>query len=206
MYRFFIKRLLDIFLSLFFFIVLGWLFLLISICLYFANKGAGIFFLQERPGLGGEHFKILKFKTMTDERDKEGNLLPDHQRLTKIGSIIRSLSIDELPQFFNVLKGEMSLIGPRPLLIEYMPYYSVREQLRHSVRPGITGWAQVHGRNHLPWDERLELDAWYAENLSLKVDFMIFVKTIKNVIQRKDVSVDTDAAETNLAEERRSKL
>lgn len=166
--------------------------LVITVWLHFANKGAGAFFLQERPGKDGKIFKVIKFKSMTDERDADGNLLPDAQRLTKVGRFVRSTSIDELPQLINVLKGDMALIGPRPLLPRYLPYYTKREQLRHTVRPGITGWAQVHGRNNLNWDDRLELDAWYVENLSFLLDVRIFMKTIVNVLKRKDVVVALD--------------
>ena len=189
MYKFFFKRILDFCISLVALVCLSPILLVVTIWLHFANKGAGAFFLQERPGKDAKIFKIIKFKTMTDERDADGNLLPDAQRLTKVGRIIRSTSIDELPQLINVLKGDMAFIGPRPLLVQYLPYYTEREKLRHSVRPGISGWAQVNGRNNLPWDERLELDAWYAENLSFSLDCKVLIKTIKNVINRKDIVV-----------------
>lgn len=189
MYKFFFKRILDFFISLLALICLSPILLVVTIWLHFANKGAGAFFFQERPGKDAKIFKIIKFKTMTDERDEDGNLLPDAQRLTKVGKIVRSTSIDELPQLINVLKGDMSFIGPRPLLVQYLPYYTDREKLRHSVRPGISGWAQVNGRNNLPWDERLEFDAWYAENLSFSLDCKVIIKTIKNVIKRKDIVV-----------------
>jgi lipopolysaccharide/colanic/teichoic acid biosynthesis glycosyltransferase len=189
MYKFFFKRILDFCISLVALVCLSPILLVVTIWLHFANKGAGAFFLQERPGKDAKIFKIIKFKTMTDERDADGNLLPDAQRLTKVGRIIRSTSIDELPQLINVLKGDMAFIGPRPLLVQYLPYYTEREKLRHSVRPGISGWAQVNGRNNLPWDERLELDAWYAENLSFCIDCKVIIKTIKNVINRKDIVV-----------------
>ena len=189
MYKNFFKRILDFCISLVALICLSPILLVVTIWLHFANKGAGAFFLQERPGKDAKIFKIIKFKTMTDERDADGNLLPDAQRLTKVGRIIRSTSIDELPQLINVLKGDMAFIGPRPLLVQYLPYYTEREKLRHSVRPGISGWAQVNGRNNLPWDERLELDAWYAENLSFSLDCKVIIKTIKNVINRKDIVV-----------------
>lgn len=189
MYKSFFKRILDFCISLVALVCLSPILLVVTIWLHFANKGAGAFFLQERPGKDAKIFKIIKFKTMTDERDADGNLLPDAQRLTKVGRIIRSTSIDELPQLINVLKGDMAFIGPRPLLVQYLPYYTEREKLRHSVRPGISGWAQVNGRNNLPWDERLELDAWYAENLSFSLDCKVLIKTIKNVINRKDIVV-----------------
>lgn len=147
----------------------------VTIWLHFANKGAGAFFLQERPGLHGKIFKIIKYKTMTDERDAEGNLLPDKDRITAVGKFVRKTSIDELPQLINVLKGDMALIGPRPLLPEYLPYYTERERLRHTVRPGISGWAQVNGRNHVLWEERFEYDAYYAEHLSFAMDIRIII-------------------------------
>ncbi|MCM1140864.1 MAG: sugar transferase [Muribaculum sp.] len=161
----------------------------VTLWLHFANKGAGAFFLQERPGKDGRIFKVVKFKTMTDERDANGNLLPDADRLTKVGRFVRSTSIDELPQLWNVFKGDMSLIGPRPLLVKYLPYYTEREKLRHTVRPGITGLAQVNGRNHIEWDDKLEFDAYYTENLSLKLDTKIFFKTILNVFKGSDIEL-----------------
>ena len=189
MYKHFFKRLID-FCIVFMALLIFWpILLVITIWLHFANKGAGAFFFQERPGKDGKIFKVIKYKTMTDEKDENGNLLPDAQRLTKVGRFVRSTSIDELPQLINVLKGDMSLIGPRPLLVKYIPYYSEREQLRHTVRPGITGWAQVHGRNHELWEERFELDAYYVEHLSLWMDIRIILTTIKNVLQRKDIEV-----------------
>lgn len=189
MYKHFFKRFFDFWIALVALICISPILIVVTIWLHFANKGAGAFFFQERPGKDGKIFKVIKFKSMTDERDAEGNLLPDAQRLTKIGRFVRSTSIDELPQFINVLKGDMSLIGPRPLLVKYLPYYSEREQLRHTVRPGITGWAQVHGRNHVLWEERFEYDAYYAEHLSLTMDLRIIFTTIKNVLQRKDIEV-----------------
>ena len=189
MYRLFFKRFFDFCISLIALLLIGWFLILIAIWLHFANKGAGAFFLQERPGRNGRLFKVIKFKSMTDERDENGNLLPDAQRLTKVGRFVRSTSIDELPQLVNVLKGDMAFIGPRPLLVKYLPYYSEREQLRHTVRPGITGWAQVHGRNHVLWEERFEYDAYYVEHLSLGMDLKILFTTIKNVLQRKDIEV-----------------
>ena len=179
--------------------------IVVTIWLHFANKGAGALFFQERPGKDGKIFKVIKFKTMTDETDSNGNLLPDSERLTKAGIFVRSTSIDEFPQLINVLKGDMSLVGPRPLLVQYLPYYTEREQLRHSVRPGISGWAQVHGRNKVGWDERLELDAYYAEHISFMLDLKIFFMTIKNVLIRKDISVDSNMVETYFDEERKEK-
>lgn len=189
MYKHFFKRLIDFFIA---FIALGILFIplvLIILWLHFANKGAGAFFFQERPGKNGKIFKVIKFKSMTDERDTNGVLLSDADRITPIGRLVRATSIDELPQLINVLKGDMALIGPRPLLPEYLSYYTDREQLRHTVRPGITGWAQVNGRNNVDWDTRLELDAWYVEHLSFFLDMKIVFKTISNVLKRKDVTV-----------------
>ena len=197
MYRSFFKRLLD-FCIVFFALLLIWPILLcIAIWLHFANKGAGAFFFQERPGKDEKIFKVIKFKTMNDVRDVDGNLLPDSERITKVGRFIRSTSIDELPQLINVLKGDMSLIGPRPLLPSYLPYYTTRERLRHTVRPGITGWAQVNGRNNLNWDDRLECDAYYVENLSLLMDLKVLYKTVINVIKRKDITVITELPDFN---------
>lgn len=189
MYRKFFKRFLDFCISLIALICISPILLIVTIWLHFANKGAGVFFLQERPGKGGKIFKIIKFKSMTDERDAEGNLLPNDRRITKAGIFVRKTSLDELPQLFNVLKGDMALIGPRPLLPEYLPYYTEREQLRHTVRPGISGWAQVHGRNCVTWDEKLELDAYYVEHLSLHMDLRIILMTVKNVFVGKDINV-----------------
>lgn len=189
MYKHYIKRIFDFFISLIALLLIGWLLIIIAIWLHFANKGAGAFFTQERPGKGEKIFKVIKFKSMSDERDADGNLLPDAKRLTKVGAIVRKLSIDELPQLINVLKGDMALIGPRPLLPEYLPYYTERERLRHTVRPGISGWAQVNGRNNLSWDEKLELDVYYVEHLSLSMDLRVIFTTIKNVLVGKDVNV-----------------
>jgi len=160
-----------------------------TLWLHFANKGAGAFFRQERPGKNGKIFKVVKFKTMTDERDEDGNLLPDEKRLTKVGRFVRSTSIDELPQLWNVFKGDMSLIGPRPLLVRYLPYYTIEELHRHDVRPGITGYAQSHGRNQISWDDKLAMDVWYVRNLSFKLDVMILLKTIKSVIKKEAIEV-----------------
>ena len=176
--------------------------LLIGLWLHFANKGAGAFFLQERPGKNGKIFKVIKFKTMTDERDAEGKLLPDADRLTKVGRFVRSISVDELPQLINVLKGDMALIGPRPLLVQYLPYYTEREMLRHTVRPGITGWAQVNGRNFSPWEVRLENDVWYVEHLSFVLDLKIVFKTVRNVLMRKDINLGEQYVMDDLDKER----
>lgn len=189
MYKNYFKRFFDFWIALIALICISPVLLIVTLCLHFANKGAGAFFTQDRPGKDGNIFKVIKYKTMTDERDVNGNLLPDSKRLTKAGRIVRSTSIDELPQLFNVLKGDMALIGPRPLLVKYLPYYSEREKLRHAVRPGITGWAQVHGRNHVLWEERFEYDVYYVEHLSLMMDLRIILITIKNVLQRKDIEV-----------------
>lgn len=162
--------------------------MIITIWLHFANKGAGAFFTQERPGKDGKIFKVIKFKSMTDERDENGKLLPNEQRLTKIGSIIRKTSIDELPQLINVLKGDMALIGPRPLLPRYLELYSKEQMRRHEVRPGITGWAQVNGRNAITWTKKFELDVWYVDHCSLWLDIKIIFVTIKNVLQRRDIN------------------
>ena len=189
MYKHFFKRLLGFTISLIALICIGWFLILVALFLHFANKGAGAFFFQERPGKDEKLFKIIKFKTMTDERDSEGNLLPDKDRITKVGTIIRRLSIDELPQLVNVLKGDMAFIGPRPLLPEYLPYYTEEEKLRHTVRPGMSGWAQVNGRNNLSWDEKLALDVYYVKHLTLGMDLRVIGKTIVNVLEHKDVNV-----------------
>ena len=189
MYKHFLKRGLDFILVFCVLAVIWPILLVITVWLHFANKGAGAFFTQERPGKDEKIFKVIKFKSMTDERDEQGRLLPDKLRLTKVGRFIRATSIDELPQLFNVLKGDMALIGPRPLLPRYLGYYTERERLRHTVRPGITGWAQVNGRNSSTWNEKLECDVWYVEHLTFALDFKIFLMTIKNVLMRKDVTV-----------------
>ena len=197
MYKNYIKRLLDFSIVLVALLIIWPILLIITIWLHFANKGAGAFFTQERPGKGEKIFKVIKFKSMSDARGADGNLLPDSQRLTKVGSFVRKTSIDELPQLINVLKGDMSLIGPRPLLPEYLPYYTERERLRHTIRPGITGWAQVNGRNNLNWDERLEYDAYYVENLSFLMDLKVLYQTVINVIKRKDITVITNLPDFN---------
>ena len=188
MYKKFFKRIFDFCITLVVFICLSPILLVVTIWLHFANKGAGAFFLQERPGKDAKIFKIIKFKTMTDERDAEGNLLPDAQRLTRVGKFVRSTSIDELPQLINVLKGDMALIGPRPLLVQYLPLYSKEQARRHEVRPGITGWAQCHGRNAISWAEKFKLDVWYVDNCSLKTDLKVIFTTISKVLRRADIS------------------
>lgn len=165
----------------------------VTVWLHFANKGAGAFFFQERPGKDGKIFKVIKFKTMTDERDVEGHLLPDEQRLTKVGRFVRSTSIDELPQLWNVFKGDMSLIGPRPLLVQYLPLYSPEQARRHEVRPGITGWAQCHGRNAISWKKKFELDVWYVDHISFLTDCKVILTTIKKVLRREDINSATAA-------------
>ena len=193
MYSCFLKRFID-FVVVFLVLAIIWPILLsIVIWLHFANKGAGAFFTQERPGKHGEIFKVIKFKTMTDERDEDGNLLPDERRLTKIGKFVRSTSIDELPQLINVLKGDMALIGPRPLLPQYFPLYSKEQARRHEVRPGITGWAQVNGRNAISWNKKFELDVWYVDHCSFLLDLKIIFLTIKKVFVREGISSDTSA-------------
>ena len=187
-YRNYIKRVFDFFIALVALICLSPLLLVVTIWLHFANKGAGAFFFQERPGKDAKVFKIIKFKTMTDERDANGKLLPDKQRLTRVGRFVRASSIDELPQLFNVLKGDMALIGPRPLLVQYLPLYSPEQARRHDVRPGITGWAQCHGRNSLSWTEKFKLDVWYVDNLSLWIDIKVFFLTIKKVFASEDIN------------------
>ena len=193
MYKRFFKRILDLFVALVALLLVGWFLLLVALFLHFANKGAGAFFCQERPGKDAKIFRIIKFKTMTDERDENGNLLPDAQRLTKVGRFVRSTSIDELPQLLNVLKGDMSLVGPRPLLVQYLPLYSPEQARRHEVRPGITGWAQVHGRNAITWQEKFKLDVWYVNHCSLVTDMKVVWLTLKNVLLRKDINSGTSA-------------
>ena len=187
MYKHFFKRVLDFSISLIALIIISPILLVVTIWLHFANKGAGVFFTQERPGKDGKIFKVIKFKSMTDECDAEGNLLPNEQRITKIGKFIRATSLDELPQLFNVLKGDMSLIGPRPLVPRYLKLYSKEQMRRHEVRPGITGWAQVNGRNSITWTKKFELDVWYVDHVSLWLDIKIIWMTVMNVIQRKDI-------------------
>lgn len=193
MYRNYIKRLIDFSISFLALAVLWPILLIVAIWLHFANKGAGVFFFQERPGKDARIFKVIKFKTMTDERDSEGKLLPDSERLTKVGKFVRSTSLDELPQLLNVLKGDMALIGPRPLMPKYLPLYSVEQMRRHEVRPGITGWAQVNGRNNISWTKKFELDVWYVDNLSFVLDLKILFLTVKKVLIREDISKDGHA-------------
>lgn len=187
MYKHFFKRLIDLFISTIALLCIGWLILLVAIFLYFTNKGAGAFFFQERPGKDGKIFKVIKFKTMTDERDGNGKLLPDAHRLTKVGKIVRSLSIDELPQLINVFKGDMSLIGPRPLLVKYLFLYTPEQARRHEVRPGITGWAQVHGRNLCKLSDKFKYDVWYVDHCTLWTDIKILWMTVMNVLKRSNI-------------------
>lgn len=193
LYKSFFKRAIDVSASGFGLLILSPVLAIVSIWLHFANKGTGAFFLQERPGKDGKIFRVVKFKTMTDERDKDGNLLPDAQRLTKVGRFVRSTSIDELPQLWNVFKGDMSLIGPRPLLVQYIPLYSKEQARRHEVRPGITGWAQCHGRNAISWKKKFELDVWYVDHISFLTDCKVILTTIKKVLGREDISSATSA-------------
>ena len=193
MYKNFFKRVIDFIIVLTALLLIWPILLVITIWLHFANKGAGAFFFQERPGKNGKIFKVIKFKTMTDERDAEGNLLPDAERLTKVGKFVRSTSIDELPQLINVLKGDMALIGPRPLLVQYLPLYSKEQARRHEVRPGITGWAQCHGRNAISWTEKFKLDVWYVDHVSLITDIKVIFITIKKVLFREDINSATSA-------------
>lgn len=190
MYKNFFKRFIDFWISLIVLACISPILLVITLWLHFANKGAGTFFFQERPGKNGKIFKVIKYKTMTDERDSDGKLLPDDKRLTKVGRFVRSTSIDELPQLINVLKGDMALIGPRPLLPEYLPLYSKEQARRHEVRPGISGWAQCHGRNAISWTEKFKLDVWYVDHCTLWTDIKVIFITIKNVLQRKDINFD----------------
>ena len=193
LYRNFFKRGIDILASGSALLVLSLPLAAVTLWLHFANKGAGAFFFQERPGKDGKIFRVVKFKTMTDERDAQGNLLPDAQRLTKVGRFVRSTSVDELPQLWNVLRGDMSLIGPRPLLVQYLPLYSPQQARRHEVRPGITGWAQCHGRNAISWQKKFELDVWYVDNLSLLTDCKVVLTTIRKVLKRDGISSATSA-------------
>ena len=193
MYKNYYKRIIDFSIALVALLVIWPFLLIVAIWLHFANKGAGAFFLQERPGLHGKIFKIIKYKTMTDERDAEGILLPDKDRLTKVGKFVRSTSIDELPQLINVLKGDMALVGPRPLLPEYLPLYSIEQARRHEVRPGITGWAQCHGRNAITWTDKFKLDVWYVNNCTFLTDIKILIRTINTVLNRNGISQEGNA-------------
>ena len=188
MYKHFFKRFFDFWISLIALIIISPILLVITVWLHFANKGAGAFFFQERPGKDAKIFKVIKFKTMTDERDADGNLLPDEKRLTRVGKFVRSTSIDELPQLINVLKGDMALIGPRPLLVQYLPLYSPEQARRHEVRPGISGWAQCHGRNAISWTEKFKLDVWYVDHVSLLTDLKVIFITIKKVLFKEDIN------------------
>ena len=193
MYKLFFKRVIDFCIALVALVCISPILLVVTIWLHFANKGAGAFFFQERPGKDGKIFKVIKFKTMTDERDAEGNLLPDANRLTKVGKFVRSTSIDELPQLINVLKGDMALVGPRPLLPEYLPLYSIEQARRHEVRPGITGWAQCHGRNAITWADKFKLDVWYVNNCTFLTDIKILIRTINTVLNRNGISQEGNA-------------
>ena len=188
LYKNYFKRFLDFWIALIALICISPILLVVTIWLHFANKGAGAFFFQERPGKDGKVFKVIKYKTMTDERDVNGELLPDEARLTKVGKFVRSTSIDELPQLINVLKGDMALIGPRPLLVQYLPLYSKEQARRHEVRPGISGWAQCHGRNAISWTEKFKLDVWYVDHVSLMTDLKVIFITIKKVLFKEDIN------------------
>ncbi len=196
MYKHFFKRVIDFTIALIALLIIWPILLVIYVWLTIANKGAGAIFYQERPGKDGKIFKVIKFKTMTDEKDAEGNLLPDAERLTKVGKFVRSTSIDELPQLINVLKGDMALIGPRPLLVQYLPLYSTEQMRRHEVRPGISGWAQCHGRNAISWTEKFKLDVWYVDHVSLKTDLEVIIITIKKVLRRADINTATGKSAT----------
>lgn len=193
MYRYLFKRLIGTVVALIILLLIWPLLLLVIIFLWKANKGAGVFFTQERPGRNTKIFRVIKFKTMTDERDKDGKLLPDEKRLTRIGRMIRSLSIDELPQLINVVKGDMAFVGPRPLLPKYLPLYSKEQFRRHEVRPGITGWAQINGRNNISWTKKFEYDVWYVDHLSLGLDLKILFLTVKKVFEREGISKEGEA-------------
>lgn len=193
LYKSFLKRVIDVAASGFGLLVLSPILAVVTVWLHFANKGAGAFFFQERPGKDGKIFKVVKFKTMTDEKDADGKLLPDAQRLTKVGRFVRSTSIDELPQLWNVFKGDMSLIGPRPLLVQYLPLYTKEQARRHEVRPGITGWAQCHGRNAISWKKKFELDVWYVDHISFATDCKVIWTTIQKVLKRADINSETAA-------------
>ena len=193
LYKSFFKRTIDIVASGTALVVLALPLAAVAVWLHFANKGAGAFFFQERPGKDGKIFRVVKFKTMTDERGTDGQLLPDEARLTRVGRFVRSTSIDELPQLWNVLKSDMSLIGPRPLLVQYLPLYSAEQARRHEVRPGITGWAQCHGRNAISWQKKFELDVWYVDHISFLTDCRVVLTTIKKVFAREDINSATSA-------------
>lgn len=196
MYRHFFKRFIDFWIALIALICISPILIVVAIWLHFANKGAGAFFFQERPGKEAKIFKVIKFKTMTDERGADGKLLPDAQRLTKVGKFVRSTSIDELPQLINVLKGDMALIGPRPLLVKYLPLYSAEQMRRHEVRPGISGWAQCHGRNNISWTEKFKLDVWYVDHCTLWTDIKVIWITIMKVVKRADINNESGRSAT----------
>ena len=200
MYQRFFKRLFDIVLSLTAIIVLSPVLIVVSVLLFFANEGAGVFFLQPRPGYKGKIFKVIKFKTMNDKRGADGKLLLDTLRITPVGQFVRNTSLDELPQLFNVLKGDMSLIGPRPLLVKYLPLYSKEQMRRHDVRPGITGWAQCHGRNAMTWGKKFELDVWYVNHISFLTDLKVILHTIKTVLSRDGINTDNAATAATMEE------
>lgn len=193
MYRYFFKRIIDFSIALLVLLFISPLLLIVALWLHFANKGAGAFFFQERPGKDGKLFRVIKYKTMTDERDAQGQLLPDEQRLTPVGRFVRSTSIDELPQLINVLLGDMSLIGPRPLLPQYLPLYTPEQARRHEVRPGISGWAQCHGRNAISWTKKFEYDVWYVDHVSLLTDLLVIAYTIRAVLKRDGISKEGQA-------------
>lgn len=196
MYRHFLKRFFDFWIALIALVCLSPVLLIVAVWLHFANKGAGVFFFQDRPGKNGKIFKVIKFKSMTDERDADGKLLPDAQRLTKVGAFVRKTSIDELPQLINVLKGDMALVGPRPLLVKYMPLYNAEQARRHEIRPGITGWAQCHGRNAISWGEKFKLDVWYVDHYSLLTDLKVIFITAKKVVCRENINTTTGRSAT----------
>ena len=200
MYAHFFKRIIDFSIALMVLLAISPVLLVITILLYVFNEGAGAFFLQERPGLHGKIFKIIKLKTMNERKDASGRLLPDVQRITKFGRFVRNTSIDELPQLFNVLKGDMALIGPRPLLVKYLPLYSKEQMRRHDVRPGISGWAQCHGRNNLSWTKKFELDVWYVDHISLKTDLVVIFTTIKKVLLKEDINTSEKTATVTMEE------
>ena len=199
MYRHFFKKVFDFIIALVAIICVSPLLLMVSVLLFYANEGAGVFFLQERPGLKGNLFKVIKFKTMNEKRGEDGKLLPDLLRITKIGKFVRSTSLDELPQLFNVLKGDMALIGPRPLLTQYLPLYTEEQMRRHEVRPGISGWAQVNGRNNLSWSEKFKLDVWYVDHVSMWLDIKIVFMTIIKVFKKESIN-NTDVSDKNITE------
>jgi lipopolysaccharide/colanic/teichoic acid biosynthesis glycosyltransferase len=199
MYQYFFKRLIDFLLSLIAIICISPFLLILIVLLYFANEGAGVFFLQERPGLKGRIFKVIKFKTMNEKRGEDGKLLPDLLRITKVGKFVRATSLDELPQLFNVLKGDMALIGPRPLLKQYLPLYTPEQMRRHDVRPGISGWAQVNGRNNLTWGEKFKLDVWYVDHISFALDVKIIFMTLMRVVKSESIN-NADTANKNITE------